>query len=114
MAAKSGLTALADGGALTEQSVATQQGAAPREAPPAAEHEPSLRRPSALSQSVAEGEAPEPLHVTTSGAQLAECEHMLLYLTAQTWTSGAASSVRPRRSDRPLPRPLARRTTPWW
>jgi len=33
------------------------------------------------------------LHVTSDADQLAECDHMLLYLTSQTWTRGEASAA---------------------
>jgi len=33
------------------------------------------------------------LHVTTDAAKLPNCDHMLLYLTSQTWTRGEASAT---------------------
>ena len=33
------------------------------------------------------------LCITTHAAQLTECDHMLLYLTSQTWTRGAESDA---------------------
>jgi len=33
------------------------------------------------------------LHVTAEAAKLSECDHMLLYLTSQTWTRGEASAA---------------------
>jgi len=35
---------------------------------------------------------PSPLYLTTEAASVAKCDHMLLYLTEQTWTRGAASA----------------------
>ena len=44
--------------------------------------------------SSAGGAAPKgTLHIATDKASLASCDHMLLYLTAQTWTQGAESDA---------------------
>ena len=37
--------------------------------------------------------AKDVLCITTHAARLAECDHMLLYLTSQTWTRGAESDA---------------------